>query len=343
MKKFHKSLALMLVLMMAFALAACNGGKAPTAEPETSPAGGTNTADPEKKMIVGFVQVGAESAWRNANTKSMQAEAEAAGITLNFVDAQQKQENQIFAVRAFIEQKVDVIVIAPTIETGWETVLQEAKDAGIPVVIADRKVDCDPDLYDVWIGANFMAEGRNAGKWLAKYLAAQGRGGQEINIAILQGTVDSSAQVGRSDGFAEIAARHDNWRIVEDQTGDFTRIQGAEVMESFMQGANADKINVLIAQNDEMAIGAISVIENAGKVPGKDIIIVTFDGSKEAFGWMVGGQINCIVECNPVFGDQVMDICKKLVAGEKVAKEVYVIEGIYDEKDAAAEIENRPF
>ncbi len=284
------------------------------------------------EIVVGYAQVGAESDWRTANTQSFKSTfVPENGYTLIFDDAQQKQENQIKAIRSFIQQDVDYIVVAPVVETGWETVLQEAKDAGIPVILSDRMMNVsDPSLYTCWVGGNFVKEGEDAGKWLKAYLEKQGRGGEEINLVTLQGTIGSSAQVGRTEGFGNILAQNSNWNMLAMQTGEFTQAKGQEVMESFLK--NYPDIDVVIAENDNMAFGAIDAIKAAGKTcgPNGDIIIISFDAVSAAFDAMIAGDLNCAVECNPLHGPRVAEIIQKLENGESVDKIQYVDEAAFD-------------
>ena len=294
------------------------------------PAVGVAAAD--DTITVGFSQVGAESDWRTANTESMKSTfSEENGYELIFDDAQQKQENQLTAIRNFIQQEVDYIVLAPVTETGWDTVLQEAKDAGIPVIIVDRMVDVSDDsLYTAWVGSNFKLEGQKAMAWLDAYLEAKGRGDEEINLVDIQGTIGASAQVGRTEGFANILAEHSNWKMLDKQTGEFTQAKGQEVMESFLK--SYDDIDVVVAENDNMAFGAIDAIKAAGKTcgPDGDIIIFSFDAVKAAFDAMIAGDLNAAFECNPLHGPRVDEIIKKLEKGETVEKIQYVDEAYFD-------------
>jgi simple sugar transport system substrate-binding protein len=284
-----------------------------------------------KLITVGYAQVGAESDWRLANTQSFKDTfIESNGYKLIFDDAQQKQENQIKAIRNFIQQDVDYIVVAPVVETGWETVLTEAKKAGIPVVLSDRQMTGVDDLYVAWVGGNFLKEGQDACKWLEAYLKAKGRDKDTINIVHLQGTIGASAQIGRTKGLEEAVKTHSNWKIVAQQTGEFTQAKGQEVMESILK--STPKIDVVYAENDNMAYGAIDSIRAAGKVPGKDIIIISFDANREALDRIVKGEINCDQECNPLHGPRVAEIIQKLEKGQKVEKLQYPVEEIFDEE-----------
>lgn len=348
MKKFF---CIALTLILSVSLFAACGGSTPApasqapAPASTAPAPAAETpaapADEGGTLVVGYAQVGAESDWRTANTKSFQDTfVEANGYTLIFDDAQQKQENQIKAIRNFIQQDVDYIVLAPTTETGWETVLGEAKEAGIPVILSDRMIDVSDDsLYECWVGGNFYKEGEDAMKWLENYLKEQGRDGEEINIVHLQGTIGSSAQIGRTNGINDGITANANFKLLEQQTGEFTQSKGQEVMESFLK-AHSD-IDVVIAENDNMAFGAIDAIKAVGKKPGTDIIIVSFDAVKAAFDSMIAGDMNVSVECNPLHGPRVSEIIQKLESGETVDKIQYVDEGVFDQSNAAAILPSR--
>jgi len=265
-----------------------------------------------KPLVMGFSQVGAESEWRTANTASIKDAAKQAGITLKFADAQQKQENQVKAIRSFIAQRVDVIAFSPVVETGWETVLREAKAARIPVILTDRAVKVtDKSLYVTLIGSDFVEEGRRAGKWLAEYAAKQSK--PVLNVVELQGTVGSAPALDRKAGFEEAIKGNAKLKVIRTQTGEFTRAKGKEVMEAFLKAHGKD-INVLYAHNDDMAIGAIQAIEEAGLKPGKDIIIVSIDGVKGAFQAMIAGKLNVSVECSPLLGPQLMKAAQDVVA-----------------------------
>jgi simple sugar transport system substrate-binding protein len=279
-----------------------------------------------KQIVLGFSQIGAESEWRTANTNSIKSAAADAGIQLKFSDAQQKQENQIKALRSFIAQRVDVIAFSPVVETGWETVLREAKAAKIPVILTDRAVDVSDDsLYVTFMGSDFVEEGRKAGRWLlenSKDLPG------DVNIVELQGTVGSAPANDRKRGFQEVIAADPRYKIIRSQTGDFTRAKGKEVMEAFLK-AEGKKINVLYAHNDDMAIGAIQAIEEAGLAPGKDIKIISVDGVKGAFEAMMAGKLNVTVECSPLLGPQLMSAVKDVVAGKPLPKRVVTEESIF--------------
>ncbi|MBS1715124.1 MAG: ABC transporter substrate-binding protein [Armatimonadetes bacterium] len=293
---------------------------------------------PESKTItVGFSQIGAESAWRTANTESIRSEAEKRGIKLQFSDAQQKQENQIKAIKNFIAQKVDVIAFSPVVETGWEPVLKEAKEAGIPVIVSDRRPDVPEDLYVTFIGSDFIAEGRMAAEWLSKKT-----GGKAV-IAELTGTPGSAPANDRKKGFAEELAKYPDMKVVFSQTGEFTRAKGKEVMEAFLKSPEGANVTALYAHNDDMALGAIQAIEEAGKKPGKDIVIVSIDGVKGAFEAMVAGKLNCSVECNPLLGPPLFDAVEAVLAKKELPKRTIIKDGIFDETVAAKELPGRKY
>lgn len=294
----------------------------------------------QKKIVLGFSQIGAESEWRTANTNSIKDTAAKEGIDLKFSDAQQKQENQIKALRSFIAQKVDVIAFAPVVESGWDTVLKEIKAAKIPVILTDRSVDSkDTSLYLTFMGSDFTEEGRKAGRWLLDKV----KGGQgEVNVVELQGTVGSGPAIDRKKGFEEIIKAEPRIKIIRSQTGDFTRAKGKEVMEAFLK-AEGKKINVLYAHNDDMAIGAIQAIEEAGMKPGKDIIIISVDAVKGAFEAMMAGKLNVSVECSPLLGPQLMAAVKDVVAGKTLPRRIVTQEGIFPMEVAAKEFPNRKY
>ncbi len=325
-------------LTVSAVLAACSGG---ADKPAASGA--------PKPIVLGFSQIGAESEWRTANTTSVQSAAADAGITLRFSDAQQKQENQIKALRSFIAQRVDVIAFSPVVETGWETVLREAAAANIPVILTDRAVEVtDNTLYLSLIGSDFVEEGRRAGRWLLENYstgAAKDVTG-DVNIVELQGTVGSAPANDRKKGFAEIIGADPRFKIVRSQTGDFTRAKGKEVMEAFLKAQGNDqgkKIHVLFAHNDDMAIGAIQAIEEAGMKPGVDITIISIDGVKGAFEAMIAGKLNVTVECSPLLGPQLMAAVKDVVAGKPIERRIVTAETVFPKETATQELPQRKY
>jgi ABC-type sugar transport system substrate-binding protein len=311
-------------------LGACGGQQAAP--------GGTGGDSGSDTIVLGFAQVGAESGWRTANTKSIQEAAKEAGIELKFSDAQQKQENQIKAIRSYIQQKVDVIAFSPVVESGWDTVLKEAKDAEIPVVLTDRAVDStDTSLYVSFIGSDFIEEGKKAGTWVTEEFADA----DSVKIIQLEGTTGAAPAIDRAEGFAEVIKADPKYQIVASQTGDFTRAGGKQVTEALLK-SNPD-VDLIYAHNDDMGLGAIEAIEAAGKVPGKDIKIVTVDAVKDGMTALAAGKINFIVECSPLLGPQLMDIVKKVKAGETVEKRILTEETTFTTEQAKTELPNRKY
>ena len=293
----------------------------------------------DDKIVLGFSQVGAESGWRTANTKSVRESADEAGIDLRFADAQQKQENQIKAIRNYIAQRVDVIAFSPVVESGWDTVLKEAKDAGIPVILTDRAVDsADDTLYETFIGSDFVLEGKLSGEWLVEEFADNPG---PVKIVELQGTTGSAPANDRKQGFGEAIAADPKFEIIASQTGEFTRAKGKEVMEAFLQ-AHKD-IDVLFAHNDDMGLGAIEAIEAAGLVPGQDITIITIDAVRDGMQALADGKINFIAECSPLLGPQLMDLVKKVHAGESVPKRVVTEETTFTQEQAKEALPTREY
>lgn len=288
-------------------------------------------------LVVGFSQIGAESAWRTAETESIRSEASARGITLKFSDAQQKQENQIKAVKSFVAQRVNAIILAPVVETGWEPVLREAKRAEIPVILVDRGVAVsDESLYTTLIASDFVEEGRMAARWLAE------RMGGKANVVELQGTPGAAPAIDRKRGFAEIIAGHPEMRIIKSQSGDFTRAGGKAVMEAFIK-SEGKRIQAVYAHNDDMALGAIQALEAAGMKPGNEVVVVSIDAVRGAFDAMVAGKLNATVECNPLLGPMAFDAVEKAVRGEKLPRKIVVQDRIFDQKTAAEVIESRKY
>jgi len=295
-------------------------GAAPAQQATTVPA-----ANPKKTyqdLVVGYAQIGAESDWRTGNTESIKETADELGIELKFSDAQQKQENQITAIRSFIAMKVDVIGVPPVVETGWDTVFREAKDAGIPIILVDRGAIVPDDLYVTHLGSDFLEEGRNAARVMAKLMNGK------ANIVELVGTIGSAPANDRYKGFREVLKDYPDMKIIDSQSGDFIRAKGKEVMETLLE-THGKNINALFAHNDDMAIGAIQAIEEYGLRPGVDIKIVSVDAIREAFDAMIAGKLNATVECNPLLGPQFFELALKVVNGEPVPKWVPSKESIY--------------
>jgi len=318
MRSTMRTLACRLVALVALSTAGC-GGK------------------PEGKVTVGFSQIGAESEWRTAETISVKEEAKKRGINLKFYDAQQRQENQIKAIKAFIRQKVDAIILAPVVETGWEPVLRDAKRANIPVVLVDRMIDVSDDsLFTAFVGPDSIEEGRVAGRLLAKFVNGK------ANIVELQGTTGSAPAISRKKGFAEVIAKYPDMKIIASQDGNFTRTNGKEVMEAFIK-SKGKQINAVFGHNDDMAIGAIQAMEEAGMKPGEEIIVVSVDAVHGAFEAMIAGTLNATVECNPLLGPYAFDLVEKIIKGEKVEKMNYVPVRHFLKENAKEDIKTRKY
>ncbi|MCR5347916.1 MAG: ABC transporter substrate-binding protein [Fretibacterium sp.] len=282
-------------------------------------------------VVIAFSQIGQESDWRTANTDDLKSAIENhPGWKLVYDDAQQKQENQIKALRNFITQNVDYILFTGVVSTGWDEVLKEVNEAEIPLLLIDRMPDCaDKIEYVAAFGGDFVEEGRRQVAWAGEYLKSIGRGDEDVNVVIMEGTTGASAQTGRTEGNLKALESYPHLKKVGQQSGNFTRAEGQAVMESWLK--SIDKIDVLIAQNDDMALGAIDAIKAAGKVPGKDIIIVGCDSVKAAFDAIVAGEMNCTVECTPLYSRFVVPTIEKLEKGEKFSKTVvHPEEGVFD-------------
>jgi len=294
---------------------------------------------PLDELVVGFAQVGAESGWRTANTKDIQAAFEEAGIELKFSDAQQKQENQIKAIRSYIQQQVDVIAFSPVVETGWDAVLNEAKAAGIPVVLTDRAVDSeDESLYVSFLGSDFVEEGEKAGAWVLEEYADTT---EPVQIIQLEGTTGAAPAIDRAEGFAEVIAENPNLEVVASQTGDFTRAGGKQVTEALLK-SNPD-VDLIYAHNDDMGLGAIEAIEAAGLVPGEDIKIVTVDAVKDGMQALADGKINFIVECSPLLGKQLVEIVEQINDGEEPEKRIITEETTFTKEQAVEALPDRQY
>lgn len=314
-----------------------------SAMPDQSQSAVIQTLDSEplqRQVTLGFSQLGSESDWRLANTKSIQEAAKEAGIELLFDNAEQSQQKQFEAVRSFIDQGVDVIAIAPVVETGWEPILREVKEAGIPLLILDRKMELtDQSLYVTFIGSDFYEEGRMAGRYLLDKMRDWTG---EIRIVELRGTEGASPSIDRGEGFREAIRERADLTIIASDPADFTQARGKEAMKSFLK-THGEEIDVLYAHNDDMALGAIEAIEEYGMKPGQDIIIISVDGTRQAFEMMVEGKINAVVECNPMLGPNVMQAVLELMDGRTLPKRIITPERIYTEVTAEREVANRKY
>ncbi len=294
--------------------------------------------------VVGFSQLGAESDWRSSNTESIQSVfTEENGYELIYENGQQKQSNQITAIRTFIQQEVDYIVLAPVTEVGWDTVLQEARDARIPVILIDRRVDTeDSTLYTAWVGSNFYLEGCKAAAWLQSFTEKAGIAAEDLHIVNIQGTIGATAQIGRTRGLREACERN-GWDLLEEISGDFTQTKGKEVMESLLR--TYDNINVVYCENDNEALGAIEALEAAGYTVGSDlaageIMVISFDGiNQAAVEYLKNGKISCIVECNPLQGPKLLEVIEQLKKGETPPRYSYMEEKIFSANRSVLDVE----
>ena len=287
--------------------------------------------------VVGFAQVGSESGWRAANTDDIKATAEKYKVDLQFTSAEGEQAKQIASIKTFITQGVDVIAFSPVVETGWDAVLQEAKAANIPVILTDRAVDSDPSLYKTFIGSDFIKEGEKAGNWAKTEFADA----DEVNYVVLEGTTGSAPANDRAEGWDNILGSETKFKKLASQTGKFTRDDGKKVMEGFL--AKYPNIDLLYAHNDDMGLGAIEAIEAAGKVPGKDIKIVSVDAVKAGMEALAAGKINYIVECSPLLGEQLFQAVGGVLDGKEIPARVITIEGEFNQEQAKEALPTRKY
>ncbi|MHB1011221.1 MAG: ABC transporter substrate-binding protein [Propionibacteriaceae bacterium] len=316
-----------LFLLCAFAVCGCGGGR--------------REGNEAKAIVLGYSQLGDESTWRTQNSRSIIEAAGKAGIKIMFDDAMQIVENQIKAIRSFIAYKVDVIAFSPLVETGWDTVLGEAKEAGIPVIIVDRMIDtADDSLYACALCSDFDREGRRAGEFLVKkYRDSAG----PVKIVEIGGTLDSTPAIGRFEGFRDVIAAHPKFQVIFSEDGDFMLSKGKEIMRQVLRRYGPKDIDVLYSHNDDMTFGAIEVMQDAGIKPGKDIAIISVDATQRIVDYLKQGAVNCVVECNPNSGPQVMEIAKKITAGQKVPKRIFIEETVFDEDSDFSAIADRGY
>jgi simple sugar transport system substrate-binding protein len=282
-------------------------------------------------VVVGFSQLGAESSWRIANTASMEEAAKEAGFGLMMENANQKQEKQIDAIRSFIAYQVDVIVFSPIVENGWDNVLNEAKKAGIPVILMDRMIETnDETLYTSYVGADFYAEGKRAGEYLIR--KANAMGAEHMNICEICGTADSTPMRDRQRGFMDVIRDDPRFTVIESVDGDFLRSKGEECMRELLEKYGRDGFDVIYSHNDSMTLGVLDVLENTKDAP-KDLILITVDGEKEAVDALKAGRINCVVQCTPDLGPSVMKLVGDLKDGKKLPKVYHPDEGSFTDFD----------
>jgi galactofuranose transport system substrate-binding protein len=331
-----RALLLGTALLLVVFLQACQVDAASSLVEPTIPPQDTHNKKTYGEMVVGYSQIGAESEWRTGNTASIKGEAERLGVELIFSDGQQKQENQIKAIRTFIAQQVDVIGVSPVVASGWDSVFQEAKTAGIPIILVDRRADVDEDLYVSYLGSDFVEEGQNAARVMVDLLNGEG------NIVELVGTVGSAPATDRYSGFRDITKDYPGIKIIASESGDFTRAKGEEVMADFLQ-IYGDEIDAVYSHNDDMAIGAIRAIEEYGLKPGEDIKIVSIDAIRDAFQAMIDGKLNATIECNPLLGPQFFELALKVVNEEPVPKWIPSEETVFFPESAAELISSRKY
>ena len=319
-RRMKRLLLVLLLAVTAAVLAGCAG------KPDS--AGKENTG----AVVVGFSQLGAESSWRIANTASMEQAARDYGYGLMMENANQKQEKQIDAIRSFIAYQVDVIVFSPIVETGWENVLKEAKQAGIPVILMDRMIETDDEsLYTAYVGADFYAEGRRAGEYLKR--KADETGAEKLRIAEISGTLDSTPMRDRQRGFMDVIGEDSRFEVIDSICGDFLRSKGEECMQTLLQKYGKDGIDVIYSHNDSMTLGALDILEKEGIKPAQDILIITVDGEKEAVDALKNGRINCVVQCTPNLGNSAMKLMKELKEGKPLEKIYHPDEGMFTDFD----------
>lgn len=314
---------LMLLLYTFFVLAGCS-------KPE----------DPKKDdlIVIGMSQVGAESDWRQADTASMKSVfTEANGYRLLFEDARQDQENQFVAIRRFIQQKVDYIVVMPISEEGWDAVLKEAKNAGIPVIVVDRMVNVkDENLVTAHVGADFYAEGKKATDWMRNEYGT----GNEVNIVHIQGTKGSTAQIGRTAALDDALKANPSWKLQARLDGDFTEAKTYEVMREYLSNRETlPNIDVVYCENDNSAYGAIKALESFGYTCGKNgVSVISFDATYNALVYCQKGKIALTVECNPLLGPLVESVIRTMEEGKVPEKNRYVEETAFTPKDITEEL-----
>ena len=334
MRTFKVFSVVMIALMAFISLAGCKAAEtvAPTAVPPTA-----KPVLAYKDMVVGFIQTGSEGGWRAANTASFKETADQLGITLKFYDAQNKLENQLSAFKNFIADKeVNVIILAALETTGWDDVLKEAQAAGKVVVLEDRRIDASEDLYATYIGSDFAEEGRKAAVEMCKLLESS----EKKNVVELVGNVGSSAAKDRGQGFREKMGEC-GITITQSQTGNWSSTEGKAVMEAWLK--QSTDIQAVFAQNDEMGLGAAQAIKEAGLTPGTDIKIITVDATAGAFKAMIAGDINTVVECNPLLAPQVYEAALKALNSESLPKWVPSQEGVFYQKDAETILPTRKY
>lgn len=300
----------------------------------------------DELIHVGMIQTGKESDWRDANTNDyLNTFVEGRGFELIYVDGNSSSERQVKAMYDLIQQNVDYIILQPIVETGWEDAIAAARDAGIPVIVADRQIAVDPSEYVAWIGSDFKEEGRKAVAWLEEYLESEGRANEEIDIVLLEGTPGSTAAIGRTEGILDGVNEHQNWTIVDRGCANFTQGEGQTYMETLLGSGTISDIDVIISENDNMIFGAMKALERHGLTygPDGDVIMISFDALYEAFEKMITGELHVSIECNPLLAGAVEQVIWDLEEGKKIEKIYNVEEGVYTYENAAEFISTRKY
>jgi len=321
-----------LILMLCLLLLPV-GGCSRTAD--ESDAGGRGIPE---RIIFGFSQLGDESEWRTASSNDIRRAADSAGVQLMFDNAQQQQFNQLKAMRSFILKGADIIAFCPIVEDGWDNILEEAKAAGIPVIVVDRKIETEKEgLFTAFLGADFHREGVKAGEWMVeRFAGAEG----PVRVAEISGTLNSSPTIGRYDGIREVFGSHPQFEVVISVSGDFMRSKGRECMEIILQ--ETPDIDILYAHNDDMALGAIEVLMENGIRPGEDIVIVSVDAQTSGLEALRMGRINCLIECSPYVGDDLMTLVFKIMNGEPFSENTYTETRVFTDRDDPSTLPVRP-
>lgn len=312
-------------IMALFAVTACEGT-------------GTGADTDPDRLVVGFAAIEMGSDWRKAQVASMQNEADRRGMELRLSDAEGSQDFQLTALRRFIAQQVDVIVLAPVVEAGWDIVLEDARRAGIPVILVDRTVNVeDPGLYVSAVGSDFHEEGRLAARWIAGNVEGVAR------VLEIRGSAGASATTGRREGFAEMVEELDELELAHSDAGNFSGEEAANIAQTYLTANGADSVDVIYAHNDGMAVAVANALPEAGFTPGEDVLIVGVDGSRVALQAIVDGHLAATVESNPVVGPQLFEVIDAVLAGEEVERRIIVDTSVFDSSNAAEAIPGRMY
>jgi simple sugar transport system substrate-binding protein len=327
-RPLNSLILLMLIAPLYATLPACTDGSMSSA------------AEHERRLVLGFSPIVSWGGWSGANADSVRNAAREANMEVLMEDTKYRQENQVATLRSFVRQRVDVIVFAPVVESGWDLVLREIRSAGIPVILMDRNIEVsDKSLYLSHVGSDFVEEGQRAGRWLLEHTRDEPG---EIAILELRGSVGSAPANDRKLGFAQAIAGDARYRIVESQSGNFFRAQARGITANYLAG-NGHRIRVIFAHNDGMALGGIDAVEAAGLKPGSDVLVIAIEGSREGLEAIVAGKLNVSVECNPLVGPQLIAVAKDAAAGKQVPRRVVTQETVFTRENAAAELPKRAY